>query len=225
MADSERHSVPGDEPVRPPMTDDERAAVEARNGLRQYDRMTAIIGQAVGPGPRFRMRPSTIMELNRIAVDGIEPHPGAYRQVPITISASTHQPPAPEDVPLAVDEMCEYVQSHLGIKAPVHLAAYVMWRLNWIHPFVDGNGRTSRVMSHIVLCVSVGQILPGLKSIPERIAESKRPYYSALDSADAAWKTGILDVSKMEELLSTLLAAQLSELHKIAVGAPREDES
>jgi hypothetical protein len=31
----------------------------------------------------------------------------------------------------------------------IHLAAYLMWRLNWIHPFADGNGRTARMTSYV----------------------------------------------------------------------------
>jgi Fic family protein len=44
---------------------------------------------------------------------------------------------------------------------PIHLAAYLMWRLNWIHPFADGNGRTSRIISYVVLSIRAGAILPG----------------------------------------------------------------
>jgi Fic family protein len=92
-------------------------------------------------------------------------------------------------------------------------------RLNWIHPFRDGNGRTSRAVSYLVLCARLGMRLPGTKTIPERIAGNKQPYYDALDSADAAWKAGRLDVSAMELLLSDNLAAQLVEIHQAATAA------
>lgn len=100
----------------------------------------------------------------------------------------------------------------------MHLCAYVMWRLNWIHPFDDGNGRTSRSASYLVLCAKLGYLLPGRKTVPELIAADKTPYYSSLDDADAAWKTGVVDVGSMERLLGQLLAEQLVGVHALATG-------
>ncbi|HET9282483.1 MAG TPA: Fic family protein [Candidatus Angelobacter sp.] len=53
-------------------------------------------------------------------------------------------------------------------KSAIHLAAYVIWRLNWIHPFADGNGRTSRALSYLVLCTRLGERLPGTVTIPDQ---------------------------------------------------------
>jgi fido (protein-threonine AMPylation protein) len=52
---------------------------------------------------------------------------------------------------------------------------HLMWRINWIHPFDDGNGRTARMASYAVLCVLLGYELPGTKAIFEQIAEHKTP--------------------------------------------------
>lgn len=128
-------------------------------------------------------------------------------------------PPAPTDVAELVDEMCDYVNDNWDTQSPLHLASYVMWRLNWIHPFEDGNGRTSRALSYLVLCVRTGYRLPGARTIPDRIAGNKFPYYGALDQADAAWKgAASVDVSKMEELLGDHLAGQLLEVFNAAKG-------
>lgn len=99
------------------------------------------------------------MELNRLAVERIIANPGAYRQTPMEIGKSKHQPPRWEDVPELVDEMCEYVARNWH-RSAVHLAAYLLWRVNWIHPFSDGNGRTARAISYLVLCVRLLQRLP-----------------------------------------------------------------
>jgi Fic family protein len=81
--------------------------------------------------------------------------------------------------------------------------------MNWIHPFVDGNGRTSRAVSYLVLCVRLGYVLPGTTTIPEQISRNKNPYYQALEAADKANASGKLDLAEMEKLLESLLAAQL----------------
>jgi Fic family protein len=221
--ESERHSRPGKPVPLPTLTEEERAAIEARNGLRQFDRMVELIDQCTGRGPRFRMRPSTIMELNRLAVESLVDAPGAWRQVPIEISTSRHTPPDYLSVPREIDEMCEYVQGYWSDRTPLHLSSYVMWRLNWIHPFVDGNGRTSRIMSYLLLCAKLGYRLPGTKTIPERIVEDKKPYYAALEGADLAWTQGRVDVSEMENLLQGHLEAQLRDIRIQATSGHRDD--
>jgi Fic family protein len=95
-----------------------------------------------------------------------------------------------------------------------------VWRLNWIHPFTDGNGRTSRAVSYLVLCVRLGYPLPGTNTIPEQIAADKRAYYDALEAADEVLKRdGRVDVTKLEKLLEAYLSAQLIGVIEQATGA------
>jgi hypothetical protein len=56
-----------------------------------------------------------------------------------------------------------------------------------------------------------GQLLPGMKIVPERIRENRDPYYEALRAADRAWADGHFDVSELDSYLSGLLKAQLTE--------------
>lgn len=91
----------------------------------------------------------------------------------------------------------------------LHLSAYMMWRLNWIHPFSGGNGRTSRATSYLVLCARLGYRVPGTNTIPEQIVANRQPYYAALDAADAAWANGMIEPSAMQALLEHALAIQL----------------
>lgn len=81
---------------------------------------------------------------------------------------------------------------------------------------MDGNGRTARAVSYLVLCVRVGFRLPGMKTMPEQIAADKTPYYAALESADNADAAGRVDVSRMESLLDGLLAKQLLSIYEEA---------
>jgi Fic family protein len=93
-----------------------------------------------------------------------------------------------------------------------------MWRLNWIHPFADGNGRTSRIVSYIVLNIKLGYRLPGVKTIPDQIVENRAPYFEALDEADERFQSGVIDVSTMQNLVESLLATQLMTVYEIAGG-------
>jgi Fic family protein len=82
----------------------------------------------------------------------------------------------------------------------------VLWKLNWIHPFADGNGRTARAVMYVVLSVKLDSLLPGAPTIPEQIAGNKKPYYDALEAADEHLMANEkLDVSRLDAMLSTQL--------------------
>lgn len=100
-----------------------------------------------------------------------------------------------------------------------------MWRLNWIHPFADGNGRTSRILSYVVLSIRAQSVFPGTPTIPEQIVENRDPYFEALDAADAARTEGRVDVGRMEELLSSMLAKQLTSADERAGGIAFEESA
>jgi len=216
MSDTDRHS----KALEPELVEDpdEKAKVEAANGLRQYDQVYEMVREWTSPERPFKLRLSMILGLQRTALEGLSLYAGNFRPGSVEIGKSKHTPPAAHLVPELVEDMCDYVSDEWSTKTPIHLSAYVMWRLNWIHPFADGNGRTSRAVSYLVLCVKSGNLLPGNKTIPEQITQSKQPYYDALEAADKAWTTGALDLSEMEDLLSAALATQLAEYHRTATG-------
>lgn len=92
---------------------------------------------------------------------------------------------------------------------PVVLACFVLWKLNAIHPFVNGNGRTARVAAYFVLCLKSGQWLPGEIILPELIRRNRQEYVAALKHADASVVAGQLDLTALHVLLSRLLGEQL----------------
>lgn len=194
-----------------------KAAAEARNGFRQYDAAVSAVQMALDRSA-FKLRPSLILGLQREALAGISSYAGNYRPGGVAIEGSAHEPVGAHLVPELVEEMCDYVNEHLEESTPIHLAAYLMWRLNWIHPFADGNGRTSRIISYVVLSIRAGAVLPGTPTIPDQIVDNRNPYFAALDAADAAFRDGKIDVSKMEELLGALLANQLAGFYQAAGG-------
>jgi Fic family protein len=191
--------------------------IESRNALLQFDAGMALVDGALAAGTPFRLRPSQLLDLNRLATAGTHRSAGQYRTDEVAITHSRHEPPPAHACAGLVEEMCDYVNDHWS-KSAIHLSAYLMWRVNWIHPFADGNGRTSRVIAYVVLCVRLGFRLPGVRTIPEQIAADKKAYYLALEAADDATKAGQLDLSALELLLSELLAKQLLHLHEQATG-------
>ena len=201
---------------------DQKAELEARNGLLQFDEVLRLVDEAVR-SQQLRLRPSILQKLQRLAIQDIYTCAGNYRTGPVFIAGTNHQPPPASDVAEHVEEMCEYVNGH-GDRSALHLSAYLMWRVNWIHPFAGGNGRTSRAVSYLALCARIGQRLNGTKTIPEQVVANREPYYKALDAADAAWSTdGRVDVSAMETLIEHMLAVQLSSVLDAAASEGKAD--
>jgi Fic family protein len=201
-----------------------RAELEARNALLQFDCVLALVSDYLSnPEKQFRLRPSTIQSLHREALKGLSAFAGNWRPAGVEIGESKHTPPGAHLVAALVEDMCDYVNENWS-KPAIHLAAYVMWRLNWIHPFDDGNGRTSRAISYLVLCVRSGMQLPGRDTIPEQIATDKKPYYVALEAADDADRNGKIDVGALEALMSDCLARQLVSAYNSATGAMENAE-
>ena len=111
-----------------------KAEAEARNGLRQYDAGIAAIQTALERGS-FKLRTSLILGLHREALNGISMFAGNSRPAGVKIQGSKHEPVGAHMVPELVEDMCDYVNDLWLTATPLHLGAYVMWRLNWIHPF------------------------------------------------------------------------------------------
>lgn len=70
------------------------------------------------------------------------------------------------------------------------------------------------------MLIKIGGMLPGAKTIPERIVASKNAYYFALEKADKAYKRDkTIDVSELEGIVVSALAGQLADVVMDASGA------
>ena len=182
--------------------------VQEQNLLRQYDLLTNCIEIGVPRGAEA-FDVYTLWALNYAAVSNICEFGGRFRKEPIYVG--NHVPPHFRDVPNLMDRFVSFVHENWKFSDdPTTIAAYVLWRLNWIHPFIEGNGRTARAACYFVLCLQYGGLLPGNKIVPERIRENRKPYYSALKAADRAWEDGHFDVSELSKYLQKLLKQQLN---------------
>lgn len=201
----DRHSVAETAPLL--KDPDEIARREAENGILQFDLALDIIRSFIKEPERpFRLRSSMILNLHRAALDGLYALAGTWRNTPVKIYGSVHQPPEASFVSEEIERLCDYVNDNWSTSNGVHLAAYVLWKLNWIHPFADGNGRTARAIAYVVLSIKLDSLLPGAPTIPEQIAGNKQPYYDALEAADKHLAAGKIDVSELEKMLSAMIS-------------------
>ena len=109
-----------------------------------------------------------------------------YRTVQNVIrDASTgsivYLPPEAHDVPELMRELVEWINAELTdgeLPAPI-VAALAHYQFATIHPYLDGNGRTARLLATLILR-NAGYGLKGIYSLDEHYAKSLPSYYSAL---------------------------------------------
>lgn len=101
---------------------------------------------------------------------------GDYRKVPVTISGSDHVPPPAHALSEAVDALFLWYEEYRQVLHPVELAAKFHFRLVYIHPFIDGNGRTARLCMNLIL-MQAG-FPPAIVSV-----ERRQDYYRTLEVA------------------------------------------
>ena len=122
----------------------------------------------------------TIKEIHALVLHGInKENAGCYRSVPVMISGSRHIPPQPYLIDKQMEDfMLHFQELQEKLTHPVLIAAYLHDELVRIHPFVDGNGRTARLLMNLYLLRN-GYVIVNLKGGDE----SKLAYYSALEAS------------------------------------------
>ncbi len=183
------------------------------NGLRQYDFLHSIV-EAAGAVGRSWLSSQIIRSLNYHAITCLHTNAGEYR--PCQVTVGDHQPPAHFRVAALMDDFVNNVNRMWSETDPVVLAAFVLWRLNHIHPFINGNGRTARAACYFVLCLHHGKLLPGKTILPELIKRERGAYVEALRKADASFAAGALNLSDLHALLAQLIDEQIASAEEPA---------
>lgn len=119
-----------------------------------------------------------ILCIHNLILRGIYPEDaGKYRKVQVMIKGSSHMPPQPFLVAKEMEELLIWYQTNKNNLHPVILAAEMHERLVTIHPFIDGNGRTSRLLMNLIL-LQHGYVIANIKGTNE----SRMQYYNALEA-------------------------------------------
>jgi len=98
------------------------------------------------------IREEDILELHRITMKGISNHwAGRYKTVQNRVLGSSVRRTPPYLVKEEMERLVEFINKNLERLHPVELAAVAHQMLAKIHPFLDGNGRTARLLSNLIL--------------------------------------------------------------------------
>src|SRR3989339_64786 len=118
-------------------------------------------------------------------------------------------PTPPHLVGKEMSELLETVQDLLGRKEihPLIIIGNFIFEFLSIHPFQDGNGRTSRVLTNLLLLKNGYEYMPYI-SHEKLIEDNKNEYYIALNKSQKTWKTENEDISPWLLFFLTILLKQ-----------------
>jgi Fic family protein/DNA-binding XRE family transcriptional regulator len=120
-----------------------------------------------------------ILSIHNLILRGIHPEDaGRYRKVQVMIKGSSHMPPQPFLVAEEMEDFFIWYETNKNSLHPIVLAAEIHERLVTIHPFIDGNGRSARLVMNLIL-LQHGYIIANIKGD----YESRMQYYQALETA------------------------------------------
>ena len=181
--------------------------LEIANGSRQYDFLRSIVASCLAVQRPF-LSSHVIKSLNFQAITCLHTNAGEYR--PCKVTVGDYEPPEHYRVQALMDDFVNIVNRSWEATEPVALAAFVLWRLNHIHPFINGNGRSARAASYFVLCVRLSQWLPGAPILPELLRRERHRYVAALKAGDLSLAQGALDLTELHALMTELLEEQIN---------------
>jgi len=166
-----------------------------------------------------------ICEIHKHLVQGVrggEGAPGQYRKVQnYAVNAATgetvYTPPPPDDVPILMAELVAWL-NQTGDIHPVLVSGIAQFQLVHIHPFVDGNGRTSRLLSTLCL-YRAGYDFKRLFTISEYYDRDRAAFYQAIQSV----RERDMDLTGWLEYFVKALATQMREVTQSGKKAIRSD--
>jgi len=166
-----------------------------------------------------------VREIHRRLVDGVRggsANPGEYRKVQNYVARAAtgeivYTPPPPQDVPILMREMVDWLNQPGDIH-PVLVSGIAQFQLVHIHPFVDGNGRTSRLLSTLCLYRS-GYDFKRIFTISEYYDRNRPEFYKAIQSV----RENDMDMTGWLEYFTIALATQMREVTQLGRQAIQKD--
>lgn len=186
-------------------------ALAISNGDRQFSFLQSIVNAAIQSGQPF-ISQTILQALNFHAIACLHTNAGEYRPCSVHVAypdpADNYEAPQHYRVVALMDNFINVVNTSLQARSPVELAAFVLWRLCAIHPFINGNGRTARAAAYFIICLRAGGWLPGTENMIT-LLKQHQDYTAALKLADASSQAGTLDLAPLTAVVLECLLQQL----------------
>jgi Uncharacterized conserved protein len=180
--------------------------------LLNYKKAFELVADYLGSGEAIRE--GLIREIHKRLVEGVRGNsalPGEYRKIQnYVVNSNTKEiiytPPPAYQVPLMMSELVDWLKQEQEIN-PVLMAGIAQFQLVHIHPFLDGNGRSARLLSTLYL-YKTGYDFKRLFTISEYYDRDRSNYYKAIQSV----RDKNMDMTTWLEYFVHGLATQLQEV-------------
>lgn len=183
-----------------------------RKELLNYKEAMDFVSQYLGEGGPIAEE--LIKKIHRILVKDVRgkvSDPGRYRKVQNYVVNSLtgkviYAPPTASEVPGLMKEFIEWLNNP-GSLPPILISGIAQFQFVHIHPFLDGNGRTARLLSTLIL-YKTGYDFKRLFSLSEYYDKDRGGYYKAIQSV----REYNMDMTRWLEYFSEGLRAQMAEV-------------
>jgi len=194
-----------------------------RKELLNYRRAFDLVAEYVGEGEPITER--LIREIHKRLVDGVRGNaaaPGDYRKIQnYVVNSKTKEiiytPPPTYEVPKMMHELIYWINYETEIH-PILISGIAQFQLVHIHPFLDGNGGTARLLSTLCL-YRRGYDFKKLFTISEYYDRNRPDYYQAIQSV----RDNSMDMTRWLEYFIHGLSTQLQEIKTIGKQAIKQD--
>lgn len=165
---------------------------EGNDGLQEIlnlEKASLFIDEVVDQ--EFHFTEVFVRELHRLSVQGLvregDSAPGSYRTTPVRISQSRHIPPGPESISADMRQLLEFINQDLPSQYHLLQTAISHHRFVWIHPFTNGNGRVSRLLTYAMLVKQNFTSAGGYRALNPTVVfgADRSAYYAHLEQADS----------------------------------------
>jgi Fic family protein len=93
-----------------------------------------------------------ILKLQALLIRGIDDqNAGKYRTGQVRVAGATFMPPPAEKIQKMINELLQALNQNPDELRPIELATFFHHKFVYIHPFLDGNGRTARLLINVIL--------------------------------------------------------------------------
>ncbi len=117
--------------------------LEATNHSKAIDFVQSLVNKS-------EIKEIDVLNLHAVILDRIDPqNAGFYRRGAVRISGTDYTPPTAAKVPKLMEEV--YRLLNMRGREPIETAAMIHQKFVDIHPFIDGNGRTARLLMNLYL--------------------------------------------------------------------------
>jgi Fic family protein len=144
-------------------------------------------------------------------------HPGELRLNEVHVGDGKGnvilQPPLAKIVPSILEEQFQELAVRWRVENAIEIGAFTLWMINWVHPFMNGNGRTARALCYTCVSLKLGFVLPGSRTLIDLVMDNRPEYYAALQVADKGYDSrGKPDLTALVSMIDRLLIEQLESV-------------